>query len=177
MHYCLTCGHLAECRAYLLRHLLTHSEVKPHACEECGVSFKTVSDLNAHRRLHMGQEYICECCGFTCEQAKVLRRHMLVHEEKRLHCPECHYTARRREDLRKHIRSMHRGKPRRKRHEEEAARILTSLRVPFTREHTIKFASGHPGRRYARIDFSGSARTQPFSSKWMSGHIWVVGMA
>ena len=70
-----------------------------------------------------------------------------------MQCPECQNTARRREDLRRHIVSMHRGKPRRKRHEEEAAIILASLQVPFTRDHVVKFASGHPGRRYARIDF------------------------
>lgn len=156
MHVCSICGHIAKCRAYLLRHELTHSDAKPLMCEECGTCFKTVSDLNAHKRLHMGQEYICKCCGFTCKQAKVLRRHMLVHEEKRLQCPECHYTARRREDLRKHIVSMHGGKHRRKRYEEETASILTSLHVPYTREHIIKFAgieAERTGRRFARIDF------------------------
>ena len=152
-HVCLMCGHTAKCRAYLLRHQLTHSDVKPHMCAECRVCFKTVSDLNAHKRLHMGQKYICEHCGFTCKQAKILRRHMLVHDEKRLQCPECHYTARRKEDLRKHIISMHRGKPRRKRHEEAVATLLTNLHIPFTREHVVKFASVHPGRRFARIDF------------------------
>ena len=131
-HVCGICGHRSKCRAYLLRHQLTHSDAKPHMCEECGLCFKTVSDLNAHKHcLHMGQKYVCNYCGFTCRQAKILRRHMLVHDEKRLQCPECHYTARRREDLRKHIISMHRGKPRRKKARRSSCNIINKFASSF----------------------------------------------
>ena len=79
---CDLCGYATKVRSYLLRHQLTHSNARPHTCEECGGRFKTVSDLNTHLRLHRNEEHVCEDCGFSCKQLKVLYRHRLVHEEK-----------------------------------------------------------------------------------------------
>ena len=166
---CPLCPYKACFPSWLTRHRLKHENAKQHACEICGSKFKTVSVLNMHKKLHQSEVYTCHICGFTCRLRKVLNVHMLVHEEKRIQCPESHYSCRRQEDLRKHIESMHQGKPRRKRYEEDVAIILTCMEVPFAREHVVKFdGAAYAPRRFARLDFSGAAQIQRGFSKSMN---------
>ena len=77
---------------------------------------------------------------------------MLVHsQEKPIHCPHCNYRCKRRWDLQKHLVSMHSGRPRRKRHEEEACTLLSEIGIIYEREKVIHFPSPAP-RKFARVD-------------------------
>lgn len=152
MYTCEICGYNGQKPSYLARHMLTHTGERAHECPTCGLRFKTVSTLNSHRQIH-DSRYECETCGFVCKQYKVLQRHMLLHGNKDIACPHCHYKTCRREDLRRHIASMHAGKPRRKRYEEQVCVMLETLQVPYIREVVVRFSDQEFRRKFARIDF------------------------
>ena len=104
MHHCKVCNYAAKFPSYLARHMLCHSGEKSVVCDVCGQRFRTVSEMNMHRRIHNPIELTCNTCGFKCQLKKVMDRHILVHiEAKPFQCPHCSYRCRRRMDLKKHI--------------------------------------------------------------------------
>ncbi|KAI1769143.1 hypothetical protein GGR53DRAFT_528987 [Hypoxylon sp. FL1150] len=40
-------------------HLTTHSDHRPHSCNECDASFARLHDLNRHKKTHQEKEFIC----------------------------------------------------------------------------------------------------------------------
>ena len=153
MPCCPICHYTHKLCFYVQRHLLVHTKEKACPCDVCGRKFRTVSELNMHKKLHANEEHVCDICGFRCGLKKVLDRHMVVHDEvKHFQCSECHYSCRRLMDLRKHVASMHTGQPRRKRSEEACCSLLSEMRVPFEREVVIRFQFPSAPRKFARVD-------------------------
>ena len=150
---CSLCPYTTHFPSWLKRHSLVHTRSRDFACDECGNQFRTVSELNTHRKLHAGEFNTCAVCGFKSRLKKVLDTHLLVHEEeKRIQCPECTFCCKRRSDLKSHMMSMHSGKPRRKRFEEDCCVILADMGVPFQREVVVQFST-EAARKFARVDF------------------------
>ncbi|MPC11540.1 Fez family zinc finger protein 2 [Portunus trituberculatus] len=51
------------------KHVLYHSDDKPHRCSYCGRSFKEMSTLHNHVRIHTGEKpFVCETCGELAER-------------------------------------------------------------------------------------------------------------
>lgn len=77
-----------EVRNARVKHLISHTEYRPHACDVCGASFKLMSHLNTHLRRHVADEegipddepegvlVDCKACDKAFSRASALRAHM-----------------------------------------------------------------------------------------------------
>ena len=151
---CSQCEYTTKFPSYLRRHMLTHQETRSIVCGKCGSQFKTTSAYNLHvREKHESNAHVCQTCGLEFTHRRALERHILCHSDVMHYgCTLCGYKCRRKQDLDRHLRTMHSGKPRRKRHEEFLATFFSTLKVTFTREFTVK-APTFGGRKSARVDF------------------------
>ncbi len=151
---CKLCGYRTKFESWLKRHLLAHEDVRTIVCSECGSQFKTTSAYYLHvREKHNSNAHVCETCGLEFTHKRALLRHMLCHkDDKPIACTQCGYRCKRKQDIDRHLRTMHSGKLRRKRHEEDLAGFFGTLQITFTREFTVKAAT-FGGRKFARIDF------------------------
>lgn len=77
---CGICGKTFTFQQSYHKHLLYHSDDKPHICSTCNRAFKELSTLHNHERIHSGEKpFKCE----TCDKCFRQRVSYLVH--KRIH--------------------------------------------------------------------------------------------
>ena len=77
---CTTCSYKSQHKYSVIRHLRTHSGIRPYVCRICHHAFTQSSALQRHFRLHTGvKPYICNICqkSFTCNTS--LKKHMQSH--------------------------------------------------------------------------------------------------
>ncbi|KOB66998.1 putative zinc finger protein Kr18 [Operophtera brumata] len=69
-------------------HKLSHSGVKPHSCDVCGLALMTRSHLKRHKRIHSGEKrHECAVCGKRFSERYMLERHMSVLHGRALERP------------------------------------------------------------------------------------------
>ena len=56
-HSCDVCGLKFTRRRDMVRHKLTHSDVKPHECGYCDKRYTRKDDLQRHERIHVGKSH------------------------------------------------------------------------------------------------------------------------
>lgn len=56
---CQHCPKVFKKKYNLESHLTTHSDHRPHQCNECDASFARLHDLNRHKKTHQEKEFIC----------------------------------------------------------------------------------------------------------------------
>ena len=70
---------------------MTHTEVKPHKCNQYDKSFSHTATLKSHLRIHTGEKpYQCSECTKTFSQYCDLKIHLRTHTgEKPYQCKHC----------------------------------------------------------------------------------------
>ena len=91
---CHVCGKSFDKRNYQ-RHMATHSNVRKYHCDLCFASFKSWSNLQAHRLVHSDFDKVgfkCTVCDKIFQQKMYLLRHLRIHTPEnyeRIQCRKC----------------------------------------------------------------------------------------
>ena len=79
-----------------------------YVCEQCGVVFKSATQLSTHERNEHGKGDNNKSCPFCDKRVLNLKTHIKAsHEAEKMLCPKCSYATRRKADMEKHIEHMH----------------------------------------------------------------------
>ncbi|XP_045782928.1 uncharacterized protein LOC123879326 [Maniola jurtina] len=112
-YICDVCRHKFKRKSLLVKHIKTHSEVKPFTCEFC--QFKAIHkfSLKKHMQTHTGDKlFTCALCDYKCTHSSKLVQHMRTHTgEKPYICKFCDYKFVRPSQLVSHMRTHTGEKP------------------------------------------------------------------
>lgn len=93
---CDECGQVFSTEAYMYKHRLSHSGIRPYVCIDCGKSYLSMSHLNKHRRVAHStvRPFQCSMCGKCYKTKDQLTFHENSHRgEKPFKCEICGYAT------------------------------------------------------------------------------------
>ncbi|PVD28867.1 hypothetical protein C0Q70_11462 [Pomacea canaliculata] len=104
-HQCSVCHVAFKTPRALKQHMVTHSDLKPYQCTVCHVAFKRLPNLKEHMVSHSDERpHQCSVCHVAFKRAKALKKHMLTHHDvKSYQCSACKKTYRRSSELKRHM--------------------------------------------------------------------------
>ena len=108
---CNACDFKSQTHDHLVKHLLSHSELKLFTCIKCGMSHETNKELQKHMKKAHGvsqkeakRNHMCSVCGKHYSSVCSLKQHMVVHTGEKPHrCHVCGKCFTQRSTLRSHI--------------------------------------------------------------------------
>ena len=123
---CEVCGKVFNRPGLLKSHMITHSDVREFACNDCGSKFLRKHHLKIHFSRHHNKERdeglnengkqrekeekdqnrVCELCGKNCPSARSLREHKNSHSPD-YSCKECGKAFTTTRSLKNHINIVH----------------------------------------------------------------------
>ncbi|XP_045470848.1 zinc finger protein 492-like isoform X1 [Harmonia axyridis] len=149
---------------HLKRHLLSHSEDKPHVCEICTKCFNRKDHLNQHLKLHLkSSDEMCDICFKPFHRADHLAKHKAskhgigpkVTSDKRYECDICQksFTTEKYRDV--HVKG-HQGikkYPCKVCDKTFLSKSHLNEHQKFHNEHCKKFLCSECGQRFIRNDY------------------------
>ncbi|XP_069499212.1 zinc finger protein 398-like [Ambystoma mexicanum] len=82
---CTECDKSYDLKGKLIRHMVTHSGVRPYPCTECDKSFYQMPHLIRHQRTHSGEKpYACRFCHKRFNRKDNLHGHERIHTGERI---------------------------------------------------------------------------------------------
>ena len=112
---CDTCPFSTHRNNDFQRHRLTHTDIKPHACVQCGKCFAQKSNLKKHtKNVHdKTARHRCDTCGKVFQERNKLANHVkVVHQKvKSFICNMCGRKFSYNNDLNIHMRIHTNEKP------------------------------------------------------------------
>ena len=90
-HQCEECGHRFSYKGSLTKHMKqNHQGERPYKCESCPKTFVSPSLLTEHMTVHTGEtRYVCDICSDRFYWLSHLERHMKIHEQRSHTCEVC----------------------------------------------------------------------------------------
>ncbi|XP_006821043.1 uncharacterized protein LOC100367537 [Saccoglossus kowalevskii] len=90
---------------YLKKHMIAHSDYRPHECLTCGKTFKTERTLRNHESTHnTTRPFVCTICRVTFKAQYQLLKHKATHKLP-FRCGHCKQGFKTEESLRKHLKT------------------------------------------------------------------------
>ena len=81
---------------------------KEHECELCQKSYRTLTQLNSHKRVHIEEEQTCDKCGKVVKSQRHLYIHLKIHTGIKPHrCDLCQKQFIKKNTLTLHIQKVH----------------------------------------------------------------------
>jgi len=81
---CSACKKTFRTLSKLERHFRVHTGERPFKCEICQLRFKTQSDLTRHSLLHSNEAtFVCVICQRQFKSAQYLNRHIVSHTKEK----------------------------------------------------------------------------------------------
>ncbi|XP_057325163.1 zinc finger protein 561-like [Microplitis mediator] len=101
--------HLKENEMSIEKPIANSRVRKKFMCEQCAKSFRCLSHLERHKRIHTGQRpFICNICSMSFNQQEVLRKHQESHQgKKEFRCETCLQSFRYKISLKSHMLNFH----------------------------------------------------------------------
>ncbi|XP_006821044.2 uncharacterized protein LOC102802436 [Saccoglossus kowalevskii] len=96
---------------FLKKHMITHSDYRPHTCPTCGKTFRT--GLKDHLKTHTKEKpFLCHLCGKSFGYIQSLNAHKKLHnDEKPFECEFCGKLFKKKGNLTAHQNHVHKTGP------------------------------------------------------------------